>query len=53
MTHSEAIAALRLIVDRADQEVASRHGFKWTPIRPDELVKAQAALDVLDRSVIR
>lgn len=49
MTPAEAIAALDLIVHRADQTVPSPKGFKWIYVRANELADAQAALVVLAR----
>lgn len=49
MTHAEAIAALDLIVHRADQTVPSPKGFKWIFVRANELADAQAALVALDK----
>jgi hypothetical protein len=49
MTHSEAIAALRLLVDRADATTPSeRQGTKWPVYTETEVVAAQEALAVIE-----
>jgi len=47
VTPAEALAALRLIVDRADAMVPSARGTKWPVYTEAEVAAAKAALDVL------
>lgn len=47
MTHAEALAALRLIVDRADAMVPSARGTKWPVYTEAEIAAAKTALAVL------
>lgn len=49
MTHAEAIFAIRLLVDRADQTTPSEHRRMKCPVYTEaEVVMAKEALDVLN-----
>lgn len=50
MTHAEAIFAIRLLIDRADQTTPSEHRRMKCPVYNEtEIAMAKEALDVLDR----
>lgn len=48
MTHNEAIAAIRLLVDRADALAPSPRGTKWPVYTEAEIAAAKEALAVLN-----